>query len=125
MQDDSSVVSSNELPISTSPSDSETDSSSPPATDERAALRKMMVESQKTITSHLSQAAKSDIAKGRSIKRQRTTFDALLNARIRLQKALAVANSFSSPLAAHTNQDDPLQAAETAALTLWSTLDSL
>ncbi|KAL9576878.1 MAG: hypothetical protein Q9212_006744 [Teloschistes hypoglaucus] len=46
-------------------------STPPPATDDRATLRKMMAESQKSITSNLSKAAKSDIAKGRAIRKQR------------------------------------------------------
>ncbi|KAL8932267.1 MAG: hypothetical protein Q9216_006905, partial [Gyalolechia sp. 2 TL-2023] len=69
----------------------------PPVDEDRAALRKMMAESQKVITSSLSQVAKSDIAKGRAIKHQRTTFDSLLNTRIRLQKALVATNSPHTP----------------------------
>ncbi|KAI4197319.1 MAG: hypothetical protein LQ350_005988 [Teloschistes chrysophthalmus] len=108
-------------------SDSE-NSTPPPVNDDRATLRKMMAESQKSITSNLSKAAKSDIARGRAIRKQRTAFDCLLNTRIRLQKALIAANSLPSPNASTTppsNQDPAVEAAEKAALRLWSTLDSL
>ncbi|KAL8686756.1 MAG: hypothetical protein Q9218_006890, partial [Villophora microphyllina] len=111
-------------------SDSNTDQSSipPPANDDRAALRKMMTESQKVITSNLSKAAKSDIAKGRAIRKQRTVFDSLLNTRIRLQKALVAANSLPPPNTSASLSlihDPAIEAAEKAALRLWSTLDSL
>ncbi|KAI4137116.1 MAG: hypothetical protein L6R39_007474, partial [Caloplaca ligustica] len=127
MEDERSVSSDDEESESNpSTSNSEDDAPSPPADDDRAALRKMMAESQKVITSNLSKAAKSDIAKGRAIKRQRTTFDSLLNTRIRLQKALVAANSLHPSSPSSTNTPDPaIQQAEQAALNLWSTLDSL
>ncbi|KAL9009717.1 MAG: hypothetical protein Q9173_005276, partial [Seirophora scorigena] len=100
-------------------SSTENDTSPPPANDDRAALRKMMAESQKTITSNLSKAARSDIAKGRAIKHQRTAFDSLLNTRIRLQKALTATNTLPPPSASSTQLPDPaIQAAEQAALNL-------
>ncbi|KAL8846536.1 MAG: hypothetical protein Q9221_008366, partial [Calogaya cf. arnoldii] len=104
-------------------SDTDRSSASPPADGDRAALRKIMADSQKVMTSNLSKAAKSDVAKGRAIKRQRTAFDALLNTRIRLQKALVAMNSIqiATPTSGHHN----VEKAEEAALRLWSTLDSL
>ncbi|KAL8993037.1 MAG: hypothetical protein Q9188_007432, partial [Gyalolechia gomerana] len=110
----------------TSSSDANNVSTRPHADDNRAALRKMMAESQKVITSNLSKAAKSDIAKGHAIKRQRTAFDTLLNTRIRLQKALVATNSLHTPSSPSTPPTDPaVTAAEQAALKLWTTLDSL
>ncbi|KAL8705322.1 MAG: hypothetical protein Q9201_001568 [Fulgogasparrea decipioides] len=109
-------------------SDTDHSSTPPPASDDRAALRKMMAESQKIITSNLSKAAKSDIAKGRAIRQQRTAFDSLLNTRIRLQKALVAANSLATPrepTSQSSTADPVVEAAEKAALRLWSTLDSL
>ncbi|KAL8679701.1 MAG: hypothetical protein Q9224_007011 [Gallowayella concinna] len=85
-----------------------------------------MADSQKLITSNLSKAAKSDIAKGRAIKHQRTAFDSLLNTRIRLQKALVATNSLRSSDSASCDSTEPaVEAAEKAALRLWSTIDSL
>ncbi|KAI4112208.1 MAG: hypothetical protein LQ345_006610 [Seirophora villosa] len=109
-----------------SSSSTENDTSPPPANDDdRATLRKMMAESQKTITSNLSKAAKSDIAKGRAIKHQRTTFDSLLNTRIRLQKALTATNALPPPSPSNQPPNPAIQAAEQAALNLWTALDSL
>lgn len=95
--------------------------------DDRAALRKMMAESQKSVIATISAATKADVAKGKAVKQQRSTFDALLNTRIRLQKSLIAVNSFSSSTAEKPNptSEFSIQAAETAALKLWNQLDTL
>ncbi|KAI9826596.1 MAG: rRNA-processing protein bfr2 [Thelocarpon impressellum] len=95
--------------------------------DDRAALRKMMSESQKSVLASISQASKADAEKGQAVKHQRQTFDALLNTRIRLQKALIATNSMSS---AYSKNEDPpdesaYAAAESAAVALWTHLDEL
>lgn len=130
---------------------SESDLSSQPPKEpdtDRATIRRMMAEEQKTVLATISSAQKSDIAKGRAVQHQRRTFDALLNTRIRLQKALVVMNSLSAlPPSSRepatppdptttdskppsTTYPDPVNntailAAETAALTLFTTLSSL
>ncbi|KAI4129939.1 MAG: hypothetical protein LQ347_003579, partial [Umbilicaria vellea] len=94
----------------------------------RAELLKMMAEEQKTVAATISQAAKADAEKGRAVKQQRSTFDSLLNTRIRLQKALIASNSLSAPSSIINPSEGvsaAVQAAEAAALKLWSTLDSL
>lgn len=125
MEDMSNLSSEDEESRPTA-SSSDRSSASPPADADRAALRKIMTDSQKVMTSNLTKAAKSDVAKGRAIKQQRTAFDSLLNTRIRLQKALVATNSLQT---ARPNSGDPtypaVEAAEEAALRLWSTLDSL
>lgn len=95
--------------------------------DERATLRQMMAESQRSVIATISAATKADIAKGKAIKQQRSTFDALLNTRIRLQKSLIAVNSFSPPTDGKSNptSEPSIQAAETAALKLWNQLDTL
>lgn len=134
-----------------SDSGSESDLSSQPPKEpdtDRATLRRMMAEEQKTVLATISSAQKSDIAKGRAVQHQRRTFDALLNTRIRLQKALVAMNSLSalppssqetaSPGNLNTTDSEPpsttspdpandtaILAAETAALTLFTTLSSL
>lgn len=98
--------------------------------DERAELRKMMSEEQKAVASTISQAAKADVAKGNAVKHQRSTFDSLLNTRIRLQKSLIATNSIP---ALQTHPTDPtdndahqtILAAQGAAIKLWSRLDTL
>ncbi|KAK3332116.1 apoptosis antagonizing transcription factor-domain-containing protein [Cercophora scortea] len=92
--------------------------------DERAELRKIMSEGQKSIVATMSQAAKADAEKGAAVRAQRRAFDSILNLRIRLQKALVAANTFSM---VDSDQDatEPYQAAEEAALKLWNTIDSV
>lgn len=97
--------------------------------EDKTELRKMMAEEQKTVAASLSQAAKQDAEKGRAVKTQRTTFDSLLNSRIKLQKALIGTNTLtgviSDSAASAEDTQDAFLAAETAAFTLWSTLNSL
>jgi protein AATF/BFR2 len=96
--------------------------------EDKTELRKMMAEEQKTVAASLSQAAKADAEKGRAVKTQRTTFDSLLNTRIKLQKALIGTNTLTgviSESASTEDTQDAFLAAETAAFTLWSTLNSL
>lgn len=96
---------------------------------DRAELRKIMGEEQKTVAATISEAAKADAEKGRAVKTQRKTFDALLNSRIRLQKALISTNSMSSPQVQAPDDDasltDPVRAAEEAACNLWNSLNDL
>ena len=122
-------------------SDSDTDpsdiSDAESSTTDQQTLRKMMGESQKSVLASISQATKADAAKGRAVKQQRQTFDALLNTRIRLQKALVAANSLSvatpsakpsspSPSLVSEPDDAPsFQAAEEAAFNLWQSLHNL
>lgn len=94
---------------------------------DRAELRKVMAEEQKSVAASLSQAAKADAEKGRAVKSQRVTFDSLLNTRIKLQKALVGTNTLTA-LSEESDQDypaDAFHAAETAAFNLWSSLNDL
>ncbi|KAI5272125.1 TRAUB-domain-containing protein [Aureobasidium subglaciale] len=96
--------------------------------EDKTELRKLMAEEQKTVAASLSQAAKQDAEKGRAVKAQRTTFDSLLNTRIKLQKALIGTNTLSGVITTSPPTKDTqaaFLAAETAAFTLWSTLNSL
>jgi protein AATF/BFR2 len=97
--------------------------------DDREQLRQLMATDQKTIAATISQAAKADATKGKAVKQQRATFDALLNARIKFQKGLTAVNQLSVAARNQTEDDevdaDAFRSAETAALTLWSTLEDL
>ncbi|OJJ78077.1 hypothetical protein ASPBRDRAFT_191335 [Aspergillus brasiliensis CBS 101740] len=107
----------------------ESDSDSKPrkSTNDRDELRRLMATDQKTIAATISQAAKADAAKGKAVKQQRATFDALLNTRIKLQKGLTAINQLS--LAATSpdadTSEEAITSAESAALALWSTLEDL
>lgn len=87
-----------------------------------------MADDHKTVAANLSQSARADAEKGHAVKKQRAAFDALLNLRIKLQKALVAINSI--PLAEQQevtiNSDrDAMHKAETAAITLFNNLTSL
>ncbi|GES64375.1 protein bfr2 [Aspergillus terreus] len=94
--------------------------------DDREELRRLMASDQKTIAATISNAAKADAAKGKAVKQQRATFDALLNTRIKLQKGLTAINQLA--IAAKDTEEvdkEAVKSAESAALTLWSTLEDL
>lgn len=97
--------------------------------DDREELRRLMSSDQKTIAATISQAAKADAAKGRAVKQQRATFDALLNARIKLQKGLTATNRLSVTTKGSDEtpsiDGEAIKSAESAALALWSTLEDL
>lgn len=105
--------------------------------DDREELRRLMATDQKTIAATISQAAKADAVKGKAVKEQRATFDALLNTRIKLQKGLTAINDISR-IAGSEDKDqneevdddtssnsEAIKSAESAALALWSTLEDL
>ena len=97
-----------------------------PKGDDREELRQLMATDQKSIAASISQAAKADAVKGKAVKQQRKTFDALLNTRIKLQKGLTAVNQLS--VAAKDAEDvdtEAIKSAESAALALWSTLEDL
>lgn len=96
-----------------------------PKADDRAALRKMMAEEQKTVAASLSKAAKADVTKGRAIKHQHTTFDSLLNTRIKLQKALIATNSMDDSAGGSKDHSKAIEAAERAALRLFDSISEL
>lgn len=96
-----------------------------PKADDRAALRKMMAEEQKTVAASLSKAAKAEVTKGQAIKHQRTTFDSLLSTRIKLQKALIATNSMDTSATGSNDHPKAIEAAERAALRLFDSISEL
>lgn len=112
--------------LSESDEDSSSEPNGVPVTDEREELRRLMATDQKTVAATISQAAKADAAKGLAVKQQRSTFDALLNTRIKLQKGLMAINELPTTLEENAVVDeDAIRSAESAALALWSTLEEL
>ncbi|KAK2745159.1 rRNA-processing protein bfr2 [Onygenales sp. PD_40] len=96
--------------------------------DDRAELRRLMASDHKTVAASISQAAKTDAAKGGAVKRQRLAFDAILNARIKLQKGITGLNDIPTASDGEngaTIDQDSIKSAEAAALTLWSTIEDL
>jgi protein AATF/BFR2 len=95
--------------------------------EDRAELRKIMATEQKAVAASISAANKQDAEKGRAVKKQRTTFDSLLNTRIKMQKSLIATNTLVAPAdegyeSQISEAQDALDAAETAAYNLWSSL---
>jgi len=95
--------------------------------EDRAELRKIMATEQKAVAASISAANKQDAEKGRAVKKQRTTFDSLLNTRIKMQKSLIATNTLVAPTdegyeSQISEAQDALDAAETAAYNLWSSL---
>ena len=91
-------------------------------------LRKVMAQDQKGVVSSLAQSVKAEAEKGRAVKRQRSSFDSLLNARIKLQKTLVGANIIVGVPVDELNAqqgeaEQAIEAAETAAFNLWSSLN--
>lgn len=122
-EDDSSGTEySDEVAASSHPSEPESNPI------DRAQLRKLMVQDQKSVATILTEGAKADAEKGKAVQAQRKAFDTLLNTRIKLQKALVVANSLSA-IDIDQNEvkesKDVVSAAQDAALKLWNNINSL
>lgn len=95
---------------------------------DRSELRKLMADDQKSVAATLTQSAKADADKGNAVKAQRATFDALLNSRIKLQKALVATNSIiavDSAPKAKKEAGAVIEATEAAAIKFWNNLNAL
>jgi protein AATF/BFR2 len=73
----------------------------------------------------VSRLAGTDAERGLAIRQQRRSFDALLNIRIRLQKALVAANSLDALEDEQEAGEEAYKASEEAALRLLNTIDDL
>lgn len=95
---------------------------------DREQLKKMIHSERSNVAATIAQANKADADKGRAVKRQRQTFDSLLNSRIRLQQGLIAVNSIAAVEPESSTTTDAaaaLEAAEKAALNLFNNLNSL
>jgi protein AATF/BFR2 len=95
------------------------------ASSDRAALKAILANDAAAVTSTLSAAADADAKKGKAVKQQYQTFDRLLDARIKLQKGLAAANDLTPEFVSKSENSLAIQKAEEAALSLWSTIESI
>lgn len=93
--------------------------------DDTAEVKKMLAQSQKAVTSTLSQGAKEEVEKGNAIKEQRALFDKLLGVRIKLQKALISVNTLPTVEATPEDGPEAIEAAQAAAFRLLHSIDSL
>ncbi|PNP60404.1 hypothetical protein THARTR1_00428 [Trichoderma harzianum] len=67
----------------------------------------------------------TEVQKGMAIQQQRKIYDGLLNMRIRLQKALVAANTFSTLDSDSSSETEAYEAAEEAAIKLLNTISDL
>jgi protein AATF/BFR2 len=98
-----------------------------PKDNTRAGLAALMADQHSTVAT-MSQAIREDVTKGNAVKTQRSTFDSLLNTRIRLQKALVASNSIiyaDTPAPTFPSDQAVIEAAESAALQLFNSLSAL
>jgi protein AATF/BFR2 len=89
----------------------------------RATLQDLFKNDMARVAASLSQ--KDDARQGLAVKRQQATYDRLLDGRIKLQKALLSSNGLSHDMINDATAQDIIANAESAALNLWSTIDSL
>lgn len=94
-----------------------------------AQLKHILAAQNKSVATTLATSQRADAQKGAAVKQQRQAFDSLLNSRIRLQNGLVALNTL--PTISESDQDPSKSvhaaatSAESAARTLWSSLDSL
>ncbi|GAP88238.1 putative transcription factor AATF Che-1 [Rosellinia necatrix] len=86
-----------------------------------ASVKEMMGE--QSVVKSLLRTVDADVQKGRAVQRQRKSFDALLNIRIRLQKSIVAVNSLEYADQVEEQTPEPYEAAEKSALQLWNALD--
>ncbi|KAK6364790.1 rRNA-processing protein bfr2 [Exophiala oligosperma] len=108
-RDDSSSISSEDTPQNA----------------DRKALRHVLSSSTAGLASTLSAGANADVKKGHAVKKQRQTFDRLLDARIKLQRGVTATNDLDGAALSDDQVKAAAQKAEEAALSLWSTIDSI
>jgi protein AATF/BFR2 len=73
----------------------------------------------------LSAGANADVKKGQAVKQQRQAFDRLLDARIKMQRGIASLNELPADSITDDEVRNAVRQAEDAALSLWSTIDSI
>ncbi|KAK0277162.1 rRNA-processing protein bfr2 [Friedmanniomyces endolithicus] len=130
--DGSLAEDNNEDTPETDVSDEDDELSRPNAASFQASQRdevKMAMRDAPKVAVALAKANQADVEKGRAVKQQRKAFDILLSTRMKLQKALIGVNTVASIPDADLStqrQDaaEAIEAAETAAFTLWSSLSN-
>ncbi|KAK8085311.1 hypothetical protein PG997_006582 [Apiospora hydei] len=83
----------------------------------------MKADAKSGVTGSLVDSMQKDVAKGLAVRQQRKAFDAALNIRIRLQKAIVASNTIPT-VDQSDDQNEPYEAAEAAAIKLWNAIDA-
>ncbi|ETS77894.1 hypothetical protein PFICI_09956 [Pestalotiopsis fici W106-1] len=101
--------------------DSDAKEKKPAKKGKRGEIQSLMASGTQSVASAFATSIQKDVAKGKAVQQQRKAFDATLNIRIRLQKALVAVNSLST-LDDTESQSEPYEAAEAAAMKLLNTI---
>ncbi|KAJ9657436.1 rRNA-processing protein bfr2 [Neophaeococcomyces mojaviensis] len=97
----------------------------PSTSKKREDLKAYLSTEAKTLASNLSQAASADAKKGVAVKRQYSTFDRLLDARIKLQKGFTASDELATNSSSFGSEaEGALKRAQDAALQLYNTINS-
>ncbi|CAK7220452.1 rRNA-processing protein bfr2 [Sporothrix bragantina] len=102
--------------------DDEVDASAAKA---EAETRKILAQERKQVLASISQSAKADADKGFAVRQQRRTFDALLNMRIRMQKALSTANTLHTVDKDDDAAEEAIEEAAAKAIDLLNTIQGI
>lgn len=84
-----------------------------------AAVAAILQQEQKQLISKLSQTAQADVAKGKAVQAQMLVYEGLLDARIRLQKALSISNTLTQ------SESEPAEEAFEAVLLLLESISKI
>lgn len=101
--------------------DSDAEDKKPAKKGKRGEIQSLMASGTQSVANAFATSIQKDVAKGQAVQQQRKAFDATLNIRIRLQKALVAVNSLST-LDDTESQSEPYEAAEAAAIKLLNTI---
>ena len=97
----------------------------PEQSSDREKLKALLATDTAAVASLLSTAATADAKKGKAVKQQFQAYDRLLDARIKLQKGLIASNELNQTSLEGDDAQDAVRKAEEAAISLWSTIESL
>ncbi|CAK7262765.1 rRNA-processing protein bfr2 [Sporothrix epigloea] len=95
------------------------------ATKAEAETQKILAQERKQVLASISQSAKADADKGFAVRRQRRTFDAILNMRIRMQKALSTANTLHTVAKGDDAGEDALEETTAKVVELLSAIQGI
>ncbi|CAK7221760.1 rRNA-processing protein bfr2 [Sporothrix curviconia] len=102
--------------------DDEVDASAAKA---EAETKKILAQERKQVLASISQSAKADADKGFAVRQQRRTFDALLNMRIRVQKALSTANTLHTVDKEGESAEEAIEEAAAKAIELLNAIQGI
>ncbi|RMZ90022.1 hypothetical protein DV736_g2748, partial [Chaetothyriales sp. CBS 134916] len=91
----------------------------------REKLKQLNKSDSSAIAASLTKAVKAEVQKGLAIQKQQAIYDRLLDSRIKLQKALTASNDLALDDISGEEMKEAARKAETAALSLCSTIDSI